>query len=441
MVIDGDHHDDEQDSSEENAAAAKGGGARYSPPRAYQKGKDGFLEPYDFINYQFGNNKDGSGYIEKNSGGFGGGGGILSMGVIHFSESDTHEALDGSNSIGVDSEHDDGGDIMHHKSSSRIGLTNFDIHRGIGDGRGKAKVHAVQEAEERQRALLYGNNSGNNSSLRGQASLNNDGHVDEDEVVLSDEGRERRQLLSSSHHKRAHDRLYDSSTTTSYAAQFAAISDSTTATASSSSSAYYVSRKEEDITPPVIRSTFPPADTVIGSRQTFGALISDGTGGSGIESACVQFKDHVNFRTACLDLSNVGGEDSDIWEQTFDGFEAFHGKVWKYRVQSLDRMRNRRITRWQSFTIGAKPSRPVETTTSTTTTTTTTTTSATTTSTTVGASVTRLAKEVRDENWPYDGKLNTTIVCLWFVYMNGMYQINTSFSLSTTNFCSSRRDC
>ncbi len=31
---------------------------RQSPPRGYQKGNGGFLEPYDFINYQYGDDDD-----------------------------------------------------------------------------------------------------------------------------------------------------------------------------------------------------------------------------------------------------------------------------------------------------------------------------------------------------------------------------------------------
>lgn len=322
------------------------------------------------------------------------------MGVIHFAEfSNAHGVPDSSStSMDMDLDLGYGGDITHHKSSSRIGLTNFDLHRGIGGGKGK--IHVVQE-EGRQRSLLHGSSS-SNSSLRGPAqSLDIDVHLlDGDEFILKSVSDESRQL--SSHHKKAHARQYDSSTANSYAEKFADNSDTTvsSSSSSSSSSSYFNSQNEEDITPPVIRSTFPPANTVIGSHQTFGALITDVTGGSGVESACVQFKDHVNFRTACLDLSNVGGEDSDIWEQTFDGFELFHGKIWKYRVQSFDKSKNRRVTRWQTFSIDAGPSTPVETTTTTTTTSTITTNA----STTVGASATKLMKEVRDENWPYDGK-------------------------------------
>ena len=184
---------------------------------------------------------------------------------------------------------------------------------------------------------------------------------------------------------------------------------------------------DADTSPPIVRSTFPPSDTTIGPRQTFGALVSDHALSytSGVEKVCVQFRDALGVRSTCLPLYNVGsgvsssstsesgttsdvkctkaehrlsvdclsssssstsrttGSKSDIWERTFDGFGAFAGTAWKYRIQAYDARKNRIVTKWQSFNIDAR----AEVTTTTTTTTTSTIAAATTTS-TVGSSTT-----------------------------------------------------
>lgn len=242
---------------------------------------------------------------------------------------------------------------------------------------------------------------------------------------------------------------------------------------------------DTDTSPPVVRSTFPPSNTTIGPRQTFGALVSDHALSytSGVEKVCVQFRDALGVRSTCLPLYNVGsgassttsesgatsdvkctkaehrlsvdclssssssstsrtgGSKSDIWERTFDGFGAFAGTAWKYRIQAYDTRKNRIVTKWQIFNIDA---RAEVTTTTTTTTTTSTIAAATTTTSTIGSSTTncgegnvgngicpmagdccskwgycgvtsdhcgrsstpatKLVDVVMDENWPHGGK-------------------------------------
>ena len=257
--------------------------------------------------------------------------------------------------------------------------------------------------------------------------------------------------------------------------------DKTKKTYYKSSSAAFV---DADTSPPIVRSTFPPSDTTIGPRQTFGALVSDHALSytSGVEKVCVQFRDALGVRSTCLPLYNVGsgvsssstsesgttsdvkctkaehrlsvdcpsssssstsrttGSKSDIWERTFDGFGAFAGTAWKYRIQAYDTRKNRIVTKWQSFNIDAR----AEVTTTTTTTTTSTVAATTTTTSTVGSSTTncgegnvgngicpmagdccskwgycgvtsdhcgtwsnpatKLVDVVKDENWPHGGK-------------------------------------
>lgn len=179
--------------------------------------------------------------------------------------------------------------------------------------------------------------------------------------------------------------------------------------------------------PPKVKSTFPPVDTTIGHRQTFGALVSSSSDNHDapsnvIEKVCVQFRDGLGVRSACLPLYNVGSssggggnratEDgtttsdvkctkaenhlsvdclssssttitggagsvmSDIWERTFDGFGDFAGTTWRYRIQAFDTHGTRVVSKWQDFMIDALVG-SVVTTTDTTTTPTSTTTSAT----------------------------------------------------------------
>jgi hypothetical protein len=132
-----------------------------------------------------------------------------------------------------------------------------------------------------------------------------------------------------------------------------------------------------------------------------------------------------------------GGSKSDIWERTFDGFGAFGGTIWKYRIQAYDIRKNRIVTKWQNFNIDARAE-------VTTTTTSTIAAATTTTTSTVGSSTTycgegnvgngicpmagdccskwgycgvtsdhcgtsnkpatKLVDVVKDENWPFGGK-------------------------------------
>ena len=97
---------------------------------------------------------------------------------------------------------------------------------------------------------------------------------------------------------------------------------------------------------PIVRSTFPPINTKIGPNQSFGALVSDD--GTGVKSVCLQLRDHVNSLSDCFELVNVG---RDVYELTFDGFDAFEGMTWSYRVRSKDKARNRVNTPWADFII------------------------------------------------------------------------------------------
>jgi len=89
--------------------------------RAYQKGAGGFLEPYDFRNYQhdFEGVLDLADLMGVGDNGGGGGGGANNNG-------------NGNGAVGSAT----GGFVTgmsdhEHHSSGRIGHTNFDLHRGI----------------------------------------------------------------------------------------------------------------------------------------------------------------------------------------------------------------------------------------------------------------------------------------------------------------------
>jgi hypothetical protein len=97
---------------------------------------------------------------------------------------------------------------------------------------------------------------------------------------------------------------------------------------------------------PLINSVFPAKNTKVGENEAFGALVKDA--GSGVESVCVQLKDHLNKMSDCYEAVHVG---KDIWEITFDGFGDYGGETWAYRVQSEDKSNNKETTEWTSFII------------------------------------------------------------------------------------------
>jgi hypothetical protein len=42
---------------------------------------------------------------------------------------------------------------------------------------------------------------------------------------------------------------------------------------------------------------------------------------------------------------------SDVWELSFDGFDAYEGETWSYRIRGKDRAKNRANTQWTDFII------------------------------------------------------------------------------------------
>jgi hypothetical protein len=156
---------------------------------------------------------------------------------------------------------------------------------------------------------------------------------------------------------------------------------------------------------PVVRSTFPPENTKIGPNQSFGALVSDN--GTGVKSVCLQLRDHMNSLSDCFDLVNVG---FDVWELTFDGFDAFEGEIWSYRIRSKDGAKNRVNTRWADFVINISGKREEndgwETETD---------------ETGDSEQSGKLTKEVRDESWPYGGVVQKSTGRILFFFDGNAY--------------------
>ena len=96
---------------------------------------------------------------------------------------------------------------------------------------------------------------------------------------------------------------------------------------------------------PMIKSMFPAKDTVIGSSEAFGALVTDD---GGVQEVCVQLKNQSNELSDCYDAVHVG---NDIYEITFDGFDDHEGESWSYRVRGKDESNNRETTAWVKFVI------------------------------------------------------------------------------------------
>ena len=435
---------------------------RRTTPRAYQRGGNGYLEPYDFFNYQRAEERERSGTAGEEDAND-----DISV-HIASSSSTTDVRLSGR-----DGRLDDVDDDIRHRTSDRVGFTNLDMRRGVGDS-------AYDEDDDKE---VDGEEGGKRDQEGGEEER---------------EEEERRGLLRGtnldyrSSHSENFVNVHDEKRSSSHAEQFAS--------SSSSSSSQRKKREaddgtilprpreesgivvDDDVVPPVVRATFPPPGTAIGSRQSFGALVSDDGvdvgmrgEGSGVDRACVQFRDGSGTRSACLPLHNVGAhadvtsddecaraenrnlpdcsryyssssssssssslasafvdaanddaessatpQRSDIWERTFDGFGPYAGQTWRYRIQSHDMGGNRVVTRWTRFTIDAMAAERTTTTTTTAATTITsvvtdTTTTSTTASTTSSRETTKLLTEVKDNNWPYGGRLGCAdpfILCL-----------------------------
>jgi hypothetical protein len=157
---------------------------------------------------------------------------------------------------------------------------------------------------------------------------------------------------------------------------------------------------------PIVRSTFPPVNTKIGPNQSFGALVSDD--GTGVKSVCLQLRDHVNSLSDCFELVNVG---RDVYELTFDGFDAYEGMTWSYRVRSKDKAKNRVNTPWADFIInisGKGQSQEEEE------------------ERDVGAGDSGggtgvLTEEVSDESWPYGGLVQKSTGRILFFFDGNAY--------------------
>lgn len=124
---------------------------------------------------------------------------------------------------------------------------------------------------------------------------------------------------------------------------------------------------------------------------------------------------------------NVGAEEgnSDVWELSFDGFDAYEGETWSYRIRSKDGAKNRKFTDWADFIININGREESTTTTSTTTVASTQATPERTTTTEVPeveqAPPVPLLETVRDENWPYGGIVQTSTGRLLFFFDGNAY--------------------
>jgi len=157
---------------------------------------------------------------------------------------------------------------------------------------------------------------------------------------------------------------------------------------------------------PVVRSTFPPVNTKIGPNQSFGALVSDN--GTGVRSVCLQLRDHVKSLSDCFDLVNVG---FDVWELTFDGFEAYEGMTWSYRIRSKDGAKNRVNTQWADFIINISGKGENETEEN----------NQGDTESDQGGENGILTEEVSDESWPYGGVVQRSTGRILFFFDGNAY--------------------
>ncbi|KAL7473625.1 hypothetical protein ACHAXS_014132 [Conticribra weissflogii] len=444
-------------------------------PRVYQVGKGGFLEPYDMENYQRGRPGADVSVSGGGSGSGSGGGG-------------EERGDGGSNGGTDDRGHQESGRMKStnfdiQRLAALYGQANGDRAEATERGRklrGNADATAANPnnlncaAEDCQRGLLLDQRNKSPFSVP-SSSLSSifiydetdpedlDAEVDPEilfSLAESVRGRRLQTYMSLGTHSKSsevevstEDRTRSSAGVDSgYAASFADPNTdtvATTATTSTTTSTNTTSStttteeasiaeiqaqgsKKDDKTAPVIRSTFPPPGTIIGYTQSFGCLASDDPGGTGVKNVCVQFKDAQNKRSSCFKLNNIKTrnsntdeeEDSDIWELTFDGFEAYAGEEWQVRFKGRDKAKNKDDTKWSDFiiNIGDRENVPTPSPTE------------------VEdhedegdgdddddvyeappAPGTPLLEEVRDENWPYEGVVKTTTGRILFFINSSPY--------------------
>lgn len=361
-----------------------------------------------------------------------------------------------------------------HYQSKRLGMSNFDKRRGIGiDSEEREEEEAVERRKERElinRGLRGGVAEDENveENVEGKEMLfpytaeNDPWELEEDELYEINEDR----LLSSANTFASHHGKSSSSHADNFQNSHILPSKQKGGT---SSKKQKLQQKVSQA--PIISSTFPPPDVHIGKHQTFGATVY-GVDNGGVEQrsinakVCVQFQDAHGGRSTCFDLDRVGGhkdngetvdrdrrellncakkkhkdhprcknkqdqgeEDTDgsinlggeeqqvqqeeaiIHEKIFEGFQAFSGQRWKFRIRAVNNDKVRVMSHWQKFTIseylGQMPEEEEEEI------------EESTTSSTAAppqeeeeeevesvppAPPTKLLEEVRDENWPHGGK-------------------------------------
>ena len=259
----------------------------------YQVGIGGFLEPYDEYNYQ-------QDFIESTSS------------THHLNNNvDGSSGREGpalSSSSSVLSEGGGNAEGVVHYQSERLPLTNFDLNRWT----------ALQGLSDVERKLDGESSSSSSSSRVRKLKITPD-------------------FFKYTEHNDPYDLPDEADVNTDV--------DVTTTTTSRNLKKKQADSFADDEAP-IVRSTFPPVNTKIGPNQSFGALVSDD--GTGVKSVCLQLRDHVNSLSDCFELVNVG---RDVYELTFDGFDAYEGMTWSYRVRSKDKARNRVNTPWADFII------------------------------------------------------------------------------------------
>lgn len=301
------------------------------PSKVYQVGAGGFLEPYDFVNYQDGFgvkfNFGGDGRDEGSSSEGGGGRSKGSSEGPALSSSSSSLSSSGGNAEGV-----------VHVQSERMGLTNFDLNR----------LAAISGYSDVERRIEQGDVDASSGGVRRPRSTESsaDKEAREQARKLQSRSSTFKYTLENDPYELQHDtpsvtrhlQRGGHSLIVGESLQLYRQSAEDFVTAKSSPT--------RDDEAPMIRSTFPPVNTKIGPNQSFGALVTDN--GTGVKSVCLQFKDHTSSRSDCFELVMVG---SDVWELSFDGFNAYEGETWSYRIRGKDGAKNRANTEWADFII------------------------------------------------------------------------------------------
>ncbi|KAL7480583.1 hypothetical protein ACHAW6_006262 [Cyclotella cf. meneghiniana] len=306
------------------------------PSKVYQVGAGGFLEPYDFVNYQEGfgvkynfggSGNGGDGRDEGSSIEGGGGRGNGSREGPALSSSSSSLSSSGGNAEGV-----------VHVQSERMGLTNFDLNR----------LAAISGYSDVERRMELGDVDASTGGIRGPIS--SETATDKEARRLARKLESRSSIFKYTLENDPYELQDDTPSQTRHLQRGGhSIIVGESLQLNRQSAEDFVTAKSSstrDDEAPIIRSTFPPVNTKIGPNQSFGALVTDN--GTGVKSVCLQFKDHTNSRSDCFELVMVG---SDVWELSFDGFNAYEGETWAYRVRGKDGAKNRANTEWADFII------------------------------------------------------------------------------------------